>query len=240
MKNFGFSEARIFIGKDSVLKMTPMARTQALHLQTLGPKISPRVIESHPNYYIMEKLEQPTPDKLFTVETVNEVKRTLQNDVHTRLPHVLDFDWQSQLGIFLEGYSYLLSPSTIEKFYDYPGQDQYSLIHGDPILGNVMTRNGKILLIDPVAPRGKVPSLPEVDYGKLLQSVLGWEAIQQKTPYKSEHLISTVLQDLPNPKLIWFWATVHIIRLLPRAHGRPDIVKWVDEKVTYCRKQIND
>jgi len=48
-------------------------------------------------------------------------------------------------------------------------------IHGDPTVENVMQRDGRVVLIDPLPANEYIPPIVAVDVGKMLQSVFGYE-----------------------------------------------------------------
>lgn len=235
--NLGFSEAKLFIGEDSVLKLTPQAKSQAQLMNILGPKICPRIIQTTKDYYIMEKLDQPNLPHLFSPLIIGEIHKILRI-LHTQPAHSHNNNWKILLRDFLKQWR---QHAIIEILDDLYKEDEAPvLIHGDPTLANVMYREKQLLLIDPVTPRGKIPSLREVDYGKMLQSVLGWEAAFLKLPYKLDRLLDPVLQEIPVAlhEKAWFWGAVNIIRLFPRAQKRPDIVSWGKARINFCWRNI--
>lgn len=235
---YGFSEARIFVGKDSVVKMFPQAQAQAEYLRYLTPRVCPRLKKVGREYYEMEKLVQPTPDVLFKSDTIKAVHKLLREQVHTRIPlKIIDTGWKEKLAAFLCLHKYYGLASLISDIYD--SSLQYTVAtHGDAALANVMLRHGEIVLIDPIQPIGKVPPLREVDYGKMLQSALGWEGIMHGRKYKTEHLIADVLAEVPDVKKAWFWATVHLVRILPYAKNRPDVQEWCEKTIQRYWKEI--
>ncbi len=240
MLDFGFSEAEIFVGKDSILKMMPLAKIQAEHIHQLGSNVCPRIYDVKKDFYIMEKLAQPKPIELFSETAIIEIHRILKKYVHTKNPPSFDYQWTEKLKKFLSRYSDLVDYRIVDEFYNpkIPSSET-CLIHGDTTLANVMLRGKQILLIDPVAPRGKIPPLREVDYGKMLQSALGWEAIQQRLPYKENQLIESVLSPIENRRIVFFWAMIHIIRILPRAQKRSDVARWCFKQIEYCTKELH-
>jgi hypothetical protein len=118
--------------------------------------------------------------------------------------------------------------------YDYTHY-QYCLTHGDPTLGNTMLKeNMEIRLIDPLPPKGMVPSLPEIDYGKVLQSVLGWESVVVgKSPNvrhmeRLEYFKYSLHCNGSSMNHAWFWCGIHLLRILPYAEKlkRNDARDW--------------
>jgi hypothetical protein len=215
--------------------MYPLAKEQAIHCQILGSSVAPRIYKMTNDYYIMEKLKQPLPKQLFTEETIQIIHEKLHL-VHKEPPIRVDPEWPVLLEKFLTPYREEYKIPSVNA-----NNSAFSLIHGDPTLANIMLRGEELILIDPVAPRGKIPPLPEVDYGKMLQSALGWEGILCRVPWwKSEHLIKPILIGIPDNRkaAAWFWCGVHILRLLPRAQTRSDILPWCKEKVLYCWEEM--
>lgn len=97
-------------------------------------------------------------------------------------------------------------------------------IHGDFTLANMMCRGAQLVLIDPIPATGKVPPLREVDYGKLMQSALGWEyLLTGAPPVRNESLIDLVYREsykdgLPKQR-VEFWTMVHLARTIPYARN---------------------
>lgn len=103
------------------------------------------------------------------------------------------------------------------------------LTHGDPTRENVMLRpeTGELVLIDPVPATPAVPSVLAVDFGKMLQSIVGWEAIRYENADRHRHrwyssyLRETLIATLPDVHVEaeWdatiFWCAVHLLRALP-------------------------
>lgn len=233
MLNFGFSEAKLYIGSETVLKETPQAREQVRAMKALGPNVCPRIIKSCKDYYVMEKLKQPSVPQLFHENSIRIVHRLLREKVHPNPAITSNPQWKESLREFLLRYEQHAVLELLDALYR--GKPSITcLIHGDPTLANIMLRGKQVILIDPVMPRGKIPSLKEVDHGKMLQSALGWEGAQQRIPYKAGHLIEVVLAEVECPVRTWFWAMIHIIRLFPRARKRPDIVEWGNQQIVYC------
>lgn len=97
------------------------------------------------------------------------------------------------------------------------------LTHGDPTLENVMRRaNGDIVLIDPIPSTPAVPDYLAVDTGKILQSILGYEAIRYATSTQRWDIspldLRTIAQlDQAEWTATCYWAAVHVLRAIPYA-----------------------
>lgn len=116
------------------------------------------------------------------------------------------------------------------------------LIHGDPTLANVMLDDKlNLKLIDPAPPRFAVPQLPEVDLGKLLQSVAGWEhVLDPDWPEPQMDLIGDVVDDVVRiPSVLLtadlgpdirgraiFWGAFHCARIMVRYAQDPMLSGW--------------
>jgi len=107
-------------------------------------------------------------------------------------------------------------------------------IHGDLTLANTMIRPAtrEHVLIDPLPPTEKIPPLIEVDFGKLMQSALGWESLllTGKAVYQ-EALVDLIYRQTRKfkipPKLVDFWTMVHLARIIPYAKN-PDVIFWAE------------
>lgn len=242
--SFGFSGAEIFFSKDKVLKKTPKAEAQVRQMQALTWNVCPKVLEVAPNYFIMERLMEPTLKALTSRTMMRCVFDLLTRKVHC-FPNEDKFadDWRQELQQFLSSRSPALN---IALFRLYPTMDSghYCLTHGDATLANVLvTDTGHIKMIDPLPPAGKIPPLKEVDYGKLMQSALGWESlvICEPSTVSSETLVQELLLNIPDPMMqnkTWFWCAVHLLRILPYAQHRPDVYSWCELKFKECLNAI--
>lgn len=100
------------------------------------------------------------------------------------------------------------------------------LTHGDPTYDNVMLRvdTGELVLVDPLPATLAIPDLRSVDIGKMLQSVLGWEAVRygsgeyqlRVAPAEFRATLSVMI-ELSEEEWIAsiFWCVVHFLRTLP-------------------------
>lgn len=95
------------------------------------------------------------------------------------------------------------------------------LTHGDPTFDNVMfrERTGELVIIDPIPATPAVPDVRAVDFGKILQSMLGWERIRYGHIYEFKvHQPDVLRSKIPNDNE-WtatkFWAIIHLLRAYP-------------------------
>lgn len=101
------------------------------------------------------------------------------------------------------------------------------LTHGDPTLDNVMWRDfgenfeeSELVLIDPLPPTVEVPQLMSVDYGKVLQSALGYERARYNDntwPFLGLDGAEQLLEGLSviERRAAWYWCAVHFLRAVP-------------------------
>jgi hypothetical protein len=244
---YGFSGAEIFFSADKVLKKMPKAAAQAEHMKKLGLQVSPRVLEVAADYYVMERLLEPTPRALISRTMVKIVLDTLAKNVHCYpaiiTMQIAKLDWRQELATFLATKSPAMN-LVLFKLYPKLDPNAYCMTHGDCTLANVMVSDGgRIRLIDPLPPGGKIPGLKEVDYGKLLQSCLGWEGLisKQSSPTSAELLTAELMIGLPSQDMqnkAWFWCGVHLLRILPYASGKPEVEAWCWLKLKECLNAI--
>jgi hypothetical protein len=172
---------------------------------------APKVYELYENGYRMEMMDSPRLSlPLFIPVT------TALIDIHRGLE--ADRDWQPAFDAWRKRYPWI-GPAPVGR---------WCRIHGDSTLANVMLRHREVVLIDPLAPEGRyIPSYDDVDFGKLLQSCLGWESILQGTP-EVAYWTPDMYEFPPNA---WYWASVHCARIMARAK-RTDIYAWA-ERTSY-------
>ena len=60
----------------------------------------------------------------------------------------------------------------------------WATTHGDPIIDNVMKRDGQFVLIDPIPATPAIPDVKASDLGRVLQSVLGYEKYRYGFDYE--------------------------------------------------------
>ncbi len=152
-----------------VLKRGLHVHEEAVHAQLLGPAVCPRIPLIGTDLYVMEYLS-PVP---MTPELPLAAEAILANCVWDRSPiDCTPYWWQR------------LFETTGIGAPDWTWKDvEQCLTHGDPTFANMMSRpiegvnRGQMLLCDPVPPGRRVPQIREVDQAKILQSMLGWEAM---------------------------------------------------------------
>lgn len=234
--NLGFSNSKIVFGDGFVAKYDN--KGQAEYLKHLGSDSFPEVYLDEDGCYMMEHLRgYPTSEIVGEnkVYRLSEINYILSNCVWPReaLPLSHDIFWREHLKKFLETLAAYDYSNLLDKLYG--GEDVSTcLIHGDPTVANLMRRGSKPVLIDPIRPVGKIPSIKAVDQGKMLQSVLGWEelvlGLEIDTPKKLPELV---------PADVAFWCGVHHLRILPYlTHARRSLEKPIKERIRLCLEGV--
>lgn len=102
------------------------------------------------------------------------------------------------------------------------------LTHGDPTFDNVMFRpdTGDLVLVDPLPTLITGPAVPDlrcVDYGKILQSCLGWEGVRYENVRElfrvSPHVLHGIVGNANEWRATVLFAVVHLVRTLPYVRG---------------------
>lgn len=226
----GHSGARVCVNADMAVKTGAGVRAQADYLAKLPEVCTPRVLSVCTKGYTMERLYEPKYRIHGTRPWLLQAAALLPDHYWSRPPAATTAaDWREQLDAWAEERRYRWLVGLARRVHP-RGQDQPVLIHGDPTAANIMRRHvvdaagerdgDEVVLIDPIAPMGKVPSLPAVDAGKLLQSALGWEnVLEREVDVPWGGMAAEVLTALPmvDPRQAWFWCAVHCARVVPYA-----------------------
>lgn len=236
MNLLGHSGARLDFLSNEVIKSAPGLRDQAAYCMELGKEVCPTVHCVGDDSYAMERLDPVLPT------SSAEIKNLLCRVKHTLEHHVWGFNVQpyKNLRFVDELYKFTrnvpwLEPDLVDRIY--PSTPiHYFRIHGDPTLANTALRDGsKLIILDPIRPRGKIPALPEVDAGKMLQSAAGWEhLLLEAWPPVEDGTVPWLLRKFAEPlrpKML-LWAAVHCARILPYAK-REDVRAWAAQHGQY-------
>jgi hypothetical protein len=210
-------------------------------LYPVTPKVLAKYSTINTDAYSMELLYEPKDPShgdctTWALVTVNRMFPMLVNSVWN-LRRAPDRSWIVSLHHWLKN-----QPGhDLNMMLDIYFRDllDYSSIHGDPTLANVLYReNGELVITDPLPARGKIPGLFTVDLGKMLQSAMGWETEMFGWRYSTTALTRAVLRNYsPETQArAWFWAAVHCLRLLPYAVERR-VKDWALTKATYAAAQ---
>jgi len=180
-----------------------------------------------PDGYFMETLSCDFLKWYKPHELLNQMIYTLQRDVWCN--GIDQHDWMEAMEEWFKGQPFNASWMMTDLYHGQTSLGCY--VHGDPTFSNVMvTLEGeKLRFIDPIRPVGKVAWLPEVDIGKMLQSVVGWEHVMFGWAMPGDACLN-VLRDKFSEELLHkavFWLMIHALRIIPYASGRSEIaLEW--------------
>jgi hypothetical protein len=217
----------------------------------LGPEVCPRVFDAvaQSNSYSMERLvpgPDPSVDLLFTVFSML-MKKVWSRSAVSHAPN----GWLDHIEKWCEENApWIVNGIDTYDLYSNYQMENYCFTHGDPTLANVMRRRdgSGIVLIDPCPPRPGIPSLREVDVGKLLQSVAGWEGVPLAVP--AQQVAEAAWDSTSGVELgLWrarcyFWAAVACARVV--RHGTPSeaVRQWSRQAsqsyAEMCGKEIEN
>lgn len=213
---------------------------QGRYCVTLGDSVVPRVLYFEPDGYAMELLSEPTiADPVATLDVLQKMRTLLSDTWRLWTPRTRRTEpWNTQLVSWLSRnfpeYANVLTFYLREMYHD----DEWhrdAAIHGDPTLANVLLKDGEVRIADPLAPKGKIPGLPEVDAGKMLQSVIGWEyvacgwsALFRESGVR-ELAQQIVVREL-NDRRCQFWLLIHVLRIIPYARSDLRVQDWAKEQ----------
>lgn len=213
-----------------VIKRGPEAREQGLLCDHLGPSVAPKIFRFHDDGYEMEILEQPPSRGLIQLHFVMEL---LEKSVWGGACYQ---DWMYGWLDPLREWS-KTAPWTrdaIDAMYSTEPSYGYSLIHGDPTLANLMVRDDRYVITDPMPRleyRKEIPNRIEVDVGKLMQSAAGWEyMLGCEGGMFGQH--GVVMRRFPQyTRGGLLWCAIHLARVALRAprKKRMDIAIWAEE-----------
>ena len=106
-------------------------------------------------------------------------------------------------------------------------------IHGDPTVENVMQRDGRVVLIDPLPANVYIPAIISVDLGKMLQSIFGYEALlrpgEPGLDPKDRMALGDALTGVftkGDELVARYFLCVHIARLIPYQPVHKRYIFW--------------
>lgn len=219
----GNSGARLI---ETITKFAPDAAFEGAFCQHLGKEVCPEVISVSPGQFTMERLES-APRHL---SLLRDIESLLEKSVWSRPSQ--NYDVSGQMN-FIE-----FQKSMGIETPEWAIPTEFCLIHGDPTVSNAMVReDGSLVLIDPRAPNGHIPSWKAVDMGKILQSFFGWEEVAyNEEPVR--YLRPLFMLDHRLEKQARFWLGYHAARIqqLERSRNlnRPHILRWCAEIRGMC------
>lgn len=217
---------------------------QGAYIRLFGDTVSlPRVdrVRTVLNSYAMERLQSPSPLRMYDAGRLitefmielergiwcHEGKVWLIRDAHIRklMTIVPSEDWEDVYGMFY----------TIDW-----GRLRRCRAHGDPTFDNLMFRGEHPVIIDPIPPTYAVPDLMSVDLGKMLQSLMGFEAVRYSVggPAGREdaiELLKNIVNDEEEWTAAWYWCAVHLYRAVPYMpeEVKPDVLALARSAVSY-------
>ena len=230
-------------------------RKQAEICEYLGPSVCPKVSCVTDTSYRMEYLCH-IPIGMHPAGTFMSMIHLLRECVWNRKPlsDPNDGRWLDQLRDWNAEFAPWITRDLLAALYS--GGTVPEMIHGDPTLANAMCReDGSLILIDPLPARHATPSLREVDVGKILQSVSGWEGIKvgreaSRVNIDPQDIVDACScdDDIYLSGMHWngrcyLWAAIHCARVV--RHGNPttqmrywseiESRRWTEE----CRRVIS-
>lgn len=229
----GWSGSEIVVQEDRVIKSGDGASRQGRYCEHLGQLVCPRVISYVPNGYVMERLVEP--DEItdeWGKDTLTTVRQILEAEVWDVSSSAVQ--QQTSWRLMLRDWLQRMLPDSeeqLDKLYPEEHKDVLGFVHGDPTLANCLLRPGdlEIVICDPIRSTGKIPSIPEIDVAKMLQSVVGWEHIACGWPLLSLWgAVQPVTYGFEHRRL-QFWLMVHLLRIVPYVGSDPIVKKWADD-----------
>ena len=198
----------------------------------LGDHVCPRIYTRASDHYLMEEL---VPNLAPARETIQAIYDLLHTKVWRRPAFdALYTNWTLDCATWFREHAPWIDEGLFWRLYHHGGMMPTSLIHGDPTLANAMRRSsGELCLIDPEPCRPGVPPLVEVDVGKMLQSVAGWEGVKSRGVPSPVTMGDTYPWDAAHPQQrarYYFWGAFHCARVArhvtPETPHGEEILRW--------------
>lgn len=239
--NLGFSDASI-----SVVKRGMECRTQGILADHIGSEVCPKILRFCDDGYEMEVLSTaPHRGQLAMVTVFGK----LVTQVWPRPPFQPEWlgGWLKPLYDWAKMAPWIL-PILPKLYWEEPPESyHYSLIHGDPALSNLMLRGDHTLIITDPMPRmeyrAEIPSLKEVDMGKLIQSAMGWERMlgcdAANSMWEDQEEVLRLIPETHQAKAM-LWGAIHLARVAIRApkKGRWKIAGWAEDASRRLVKEL--
>jgi hypothetical protein len=226
----GGSGAFILMGQTMVGKFGHGADAQATWLEQHVSPATPRVVKrmSHKGQsgYVMERLEEIDLTTLDHHDILMSMYMQVANNIWTEDPDVTNWataSTASKISNICDKYEFI-TPVKFNALLTDVMRNRDGLIanltHGDPTFDNVMMKSWRLVLIDPIPATPAVPDLRSVDTGKMLQSIVGYEALKYGShsrwvcnadPFTLKTLIDSDLEWAATA----MWCCIHLIRCLP-------------------------
>lgn len=233
----GSSGAEIILLDDRVVKQASDKSDgvrlidQASWLQKHESPLLPRVFQVYARSYVMERLAVPPLRLLNRYETIREIVTRLEWHVwcHSALAPLNHDMLRAKLTDLIETYDFQHIWGQIFRMTTHIRWNELRtcLTHGDPTLDNLMIREstGEVVLIDPIPATLVIPDLWSVDLGKIIQSLLGWEAARYDDSSLAFSMHPDTFLDMVGAsdnerQAAIFWSVVHLLRTLPYVDDR--------------------
>lgn len=215
----GLSGDTLVFGEREVTKYTRDGGEQGRYAAALG--IGPEILFACPTHYVMRKAA-PLDDQQMTLYTVTRMVNLLAERVWYRPLFRTDRWWLDAFSAWSEEQLVFKPMRMLPAVYTQAEllRREQCYIHGDPTFSNtLMDPSGKMLLIDPLCPKGKIPGYAEVDCGKVLQSIAGWEHVVYGwgPPNVWAASVIPLIGSYVMIERALFWLGVHALRILPYA-----------------------
>lgn len=223
----------------TVWKRGPGCAEQGKYIQHLSPDVAPRTFSVTEYGYEMELLSPYQDDDIDQTYALNRIMGMLVTHVWPHQPVVRhDPQWYQRMWEWLgPERAYLYKYLDASYITNTAGIALPCRIHGDPTVANLMRRpDGTLVLADPLPPGGKIPSMLEVDVGKMLQSALGWErALRLDQPPALGSRFSDLqflhMLGKESRRRAWLWCAIHLERAVPylKARSRNRLATWAQD-----------
>jgi hypothetical protein len=203
----------------AVVKSGERAQEEGLYCFTLGELVAPKLYAVCTGHYVMEHL-WPVPIR---ADLPRGIESMLERYVWNRDPVRVENEiWHQEL---------LQSTGIDAPFWSY-SDSVPCLTHGDPTIANAMLRDDhSVVLCDPVPPGRRVPQIREIDQAKIVQSMLGWEAMVGGLVLP-DHVMCWIepiflgMLDPDRVRVLAFWTGVGMLRCQQHIDPEKELGIW--------------
>lgn len=201
-------------------------------------EVSPEIRKAGSGWYEMELLHH-TPVGEHPHTTLLRITHALMGKVWCLSPlYSSNHKWLDELSEQVKKIAPWIPEELLDRVYPWSSSMVYCMTHGDPTIANAMQRDsGDIVLIDPLPPRPATPSMREVDVGKMLQSLSGWEGVRSgREPSRMNmdpaHVVGACMPFAHRISVeawaarCYLWAAVHCARVVHHGTVTKAIRDW--------------
>lgn len=182
------------------------------------PSVAPKIYKVFGKRYLMETLRplQPPLDIDLLESQLKKIWCLNESAIYRRQPRFSAYTLISFLTRYNSPIAGYVRSNAQELGDLYRSSAEAT--HGDLTIDNVMIgRDGGYRFIDWQPFRRKfIPAHRDVDYGKLVQSYLGWPGMNNPSPPGSLNPALRIMDEHP---YAWLWACVHYERIKLRLHN---------------------